>query len=91
MAGESSVLQGEISAQSLTKGVLCGDLKDVSQESSNPLVLVGGLSTHRAGESCSQCTPGALRAAPGSLGLPACGPHCSLDTFLSIRRTFFTM
>lgn len=47
------MLQGEISAPSLTNGVLRGHLKDVKQESSSPLVLLGGLSTHPAGESRS--------------------------------------
>jgi len=69
VAGESSVLHGEISALSLTNRVLCGDLKDMSQESSKILIVVGELS---AGESRSRCSPGALRSAPGSLGLPGC-------------------
>lgn len=91
MVGESSVLQGEISALSLNNGVLCGDLKDVTQGSSSLLILLGKLSAHPAGGSCSRCGPDAPRAAPGSSALPVCRPHCSLDVFLSIGRTFFTM
>lgn len=57
MAGESSVLRGEISALSLTNGVLCRDLKDVTQGSSSPLALVGRLSAHPAGVSCQPVQP----------------------------------
>lgn len=39
-AGENPVLQDKISTLRWTNGVLCGDLKDVIQESSKPLALV---------------------------------------------------
>lgn len=51
MAGDSLELQGEISALSLANSVV------MSQESSNPLVLVGGLSANPAGESHSHVLP----------------------------------